>query len=103
MSVELSADTEAPILNVPRGAQDIVRFQLAVPADKRGSFRAELLTSEGQTIFTAESLKAPDTAAARVDFEVAAAALKPGNYQITLTRDNGGTKEAVGNYRFRLQ
>jgi hypothetical protein len=102
MSVELSADTEAPIINVPRDAQGIVRFQLAVPADKRGSFRAELLTSEGQTVFTAESITA-NGAGAQVDFDVAAAALRPGNYQITLTRDNGGTKEAVGNYRFRLQ
>jgi hypothetical protein len=102
MSVQLSSDAEAPTINVPQGAQDIVRFQLAVPADKRGPFRAELLTSEGQTVFTAESITANGDGA-QVYFDVAAAALKPGNYQIKLTRDNAGAKDVVGNYWFRVR
>lgn len=102
-SVALSADTDPPTISLPQGAQDIVRFQLALPADKRGPFRAELLSSEGQTVFTVESLDASDSAGARVDFDVAAGVLKPGTYQIRLTRNSGGTKEVVGNYRFQGQ
>lgn len=104
VNIPLSADNgEAAIVNVPRGAQDVVRFQLAVPVNQQGSYRAELSTIEGQTVFTAESLKDPNTAGARVDFEVSAAALRPGNYQIKLTRNNAGGKEGVGNYRFQVQ
>jgi hypothetical protein len=103
LTVALSADRAEPaIVNVPRGAQDVVHFQLAMPADQSGPYRAELLTIEGQHVFTAEFLKDPG-AGAPVDFEVGAASLKPGNYQIKLTRDNGGVKEGVGNYRFGVQ
>ena len=104
VSVGLAVDSGvAPTVSVPKGAQDSVRFQLAVPADQRGPYRAELLTIEGQTVFSAESIRAADTPGASVAFDVAAALLKPGNYQIKLTRENAGAKESVGNYYFRVQ
>lgn len=103
VTVGLAADdTEALIVNVPQGAQDVVRFQLAVPADQQGPFKAELFASDGQSVSSAEALKA-STSGAPVDLDVPATALRPGNYQIKLSRDNSGAKESVGSYRFRVQ
>jgi hypothetical protein len=104
VNIALAVDNgAAPTVSVPKGAQDSVRFQLAVPADQRGPYRAELLTIDGQTLFSAESIKATDTSGAPVDFDVAAALLKPGNYQIKLARENAGAKESLGIYYFRVQ
>jgi hypothetical protein len=101
MSVALPASEtgEVPSVNPPKGVGDVVRFQLAAQSDQRGPYRAELLTVEGQTVFTVESIKGPDVPGAPIDFEVPAALLKSGNYQIKLTRDNAG----VGGYYFRVQ
>jgi hypothetical protein len=106
MSVALAPSPETgevPSVNPPKGVGDVVRFQLAAQSDQRGSYRAELLTVEGQTVFTVESIKPPDAPGAPVDFEVPAALLKSGNYQIKLTLDNAGAKESVGSYYFRVQ
>jgi hypothetical protein len=104
LSVALTVDSGAvPTVNAPKGAQDFVRFQLAVPADQRGPYRAELLTIEGQTVFSGETIKTAVTPGAPVDFDVAAALLKPGNYQINLIRENAGAGESVGSYHFRVQ
>ena len=104
ISVALSADTGAvPTVTVPKGAQDVVRFQLAVQVDHRGPYRAELFTSEGQTVFSAESIQATDAPGSPVNFDVLAALLTPGNYQIRLTRDNAGATEVVRVYYFRAQ
>jgi hypothetical protein len=104
VSVALAVDSgAAPTVNVPKGAHDVVRFQLAVHADQPGPYRAELLTIDGQNLFSAESIKAADTPGAPVDFDVAAVLLKPGNYQIKLTRENAGAKENLGIYYFRVQ
>lgn len=106
MSVALapaSGTGEVPSVNPPKGVGDVVRFQLAVQPEQRGPYRAELLTVEGQTVFTVESIKRPDAPGAPIDFEVPAALLKSGNYQIKLTRDNAGAKESMGSYYFRVQ
>lgn len=94
---------EVPSVNPPKGVGDVVRFQLAARSDQRGPYRAELSTVEGQTVFTAESIKAPDTPAALVDFDVPAALLKAGNYQIKLTQNNVGATEGARSYYFRVQ
>jgi hypothetical protein len=91
-----------PSLTLPKGEQAIVRFQLAVTPNKPGTYRAELLTADGQTVFSAESIKAPDNGSAQIDFEVPARLLKTGNYQIRVVKDNAGAQENVGRYYFRV-
>jgi hypothetical protein len=94
---------EVPCVNPPKGVGDVVRFQLAARSDQRGPYRAELLTVEGQTVFTVESIKPPDAPGAPVDFDVPAALLKAGNYQIKLTQNNVGATEGARSYYFRVQ
>jgi hypothetical protein len=94
---------ETPFANLPTGDQDVVRLELALKLDQPGSYGAELLTVDGQSVFSAESIKAADNGSAQVNFDVPARLLKPGNYQIRLGRDNAGLKENVGSYYFRVQ
>jgi hypothetical protein len=91
-----------PSLALPKGEQAIVRLQLALTPNQSGTYRAELLTAEGQTVFNAESIRAPEIGSAQIDFDVPARLLKSGNYQIRLARDNAGMKENLGRYYFRV-
>ncbi|MDX6531961.1 MAG: hypothetical protein QOH41_4251 [Blastocatellia bacterium] len=99
----VSPDSDAPSVDLPKGSQDIVRLQLALKVNEPGSYRAELLTADAQSVFSTESIKAWDSGQAQIDFDVPAPLLKTGNYQIRLSRDNAGAKENVANYYFRVR
>jgi hypothetical protein len=93
---------EMPFLNLPKGDQAVVRLQLVLKADQTGPYRAELLTIEGSSVLSAESLKPIDSRAG-IDFDVPARLLKTGDYQIKLSRGNEGSRESLGRYYFRVQ
>lgn len=89
-------------ITLPEGERDIVRLQLTLEANEAGTYRAELLTAEGQPISIAGKLKASHTnGAARVVFDVPARRLKAGDYQVKLSRQTSGQLESVGRYYFR--
>ncbi len=90
-------------ITLPKGERDTVRLQLALESNAPGTYRAELLTAEGQPISIAGKLKASDTnGAAKVVFDVPARRLKAGDYQVKLSRQAaGGSIESVGRYYFR--
>jgi hypothetical protein len=95
-------DSETPVLNLPKGDQDVVRLQLAVKPDQTGPYRVELLTIDGSSVLSADSLK-PDDSHAAIDFDVPVRLLKTGNYQVKLSRVDGGSKGSVASYYFRVQ
>jgi hypothetical protein len=97
-----SDSASMPSLTLPKGEQAIVRLQLAVTPNQQRTYRAELLTVDGQTVFSAESIRAPEDGGAQIDFEVPARLLKTGNYQIRVARDNAGVQENLGRYYFRV-
>jgi hypothetical protein len=100
---EASSDRgKIPSLTLPKGEQAIVRLQLALIPNQPGTYRAELLTVDGQTIFSAESIRTPENGSAQVDFDVPARLLTSGNYQIRLVRDNAEIKENLRRYYFRV-
>lgn len=89
-------------ITLPKGKRDIVRLQLTLESHGAGTYRAELLSAEGQSILTAGKLKASNTnATARVVFDVPARSLKAGDYQIKLSRNANGQLESVGRYYLR--
>ncbi len=90
-------------VTLPGGARDIVRLQLTLESNEAGTYRAELLTAEGQPISIAGKLKASNTnGAAKVVFEIPSRLLKVGDYQVKLSRHAaGGSIEGVGRYYFR--
>jgi hypothetical protein len=93
---------EMPFLNLPKGGQDVVRLQLALKPDQPGPYRAELLTLEGSSVVSTDALK-PTDVRAEIDFDVPARLLKTGNYQVKLSRVDGGSKGSVASYYFRVQ
>lgn len=94
--------SEMLALNLPKGDQEVVRLQLAPKPDQTGPYRAELLTIEGSSVLSADSLK-PNDSRAEIDFDVPVRLLKTGNYQIKLSRVDGGSKGSVASYYFRVQ
>ena len=94
--------SEMPALNLPKGDQDGVRLQLASKPDQTGPFRAELLTIEGSSVLSADSLK-PNDSGVEIDFDVPVRLLKTGSYQVKLSRVDGDSKRSVASYYFRVQ
>ena len=92
----------APSVNLPKGEKDLVRLQLVLKLDEPGPHRAELLTIQGQSVFSADSLQSADSRA-EVDFDVPSHLLNAGDYQIRLSRSDRGSKEKVTSYYFRVQ
>ncbi len=89
-------------ISLPEGERDILRLQLTLESNEPGTYRAELLTAEGQMVSSAGKLKASNpNAAARIIFDVPARRLKAGDYQVKLSRENGGQLESAGRYYFR--
>ena len=108
LSVDLLSDAsrdrdKTPLIDLPKGQHDIVRLQLALKRNQTGRYRADLLTVDGQSIFSSQSLQSTDTEAGQVDFDVPAALLKTGAYRVSLRRADDGSKRAVASYHFRVQ
>ena len=91
-----------PSVNLPRGEQEIMRLQLVLKTDQPGPHRAELLTVEGQTVFSAEALQSAHSQT-EFDFDVPARLLNTGDYQIRLSRSNRASRENWASYYFRVQ
>ena len=94
---------KAPSINLPEGAHSIVRLELAVEPEPSALYQAQLSTVEGQTVVTAESLKATEAAGKKIHFDVPVGLLKAGDYKITLRRVSDTSKETVASYYFRVQ
>ena len=108
LSVELFSDASRdrdtiPLIDLPKGEHDIVRLQLARKPNQTGRYRADLLTTDGQSIFSSQALQSNDTDAGKVDFDVPAALLKTGDYRVSLRRADDGSKKTVASYYFRVQ
>jgi hypothetical protein len=93
---------ELPRIDLPKGEHDIVRLQLPLKSHQTGVYRAELLTSENQSIFTGESLESTDADKGNIEFDVPARLLKPGDYQIRLGRPANETRRGETKYYFRV-
>jgi hypothetical protein len=97
-----SPDT-APSINLPTGERDIVRLQLRIEDGKPRIFRAELLSIDGQPVFTAESLISNQSDASRIDFDVPSRLLKQGEYQVKVKPAGEGSMEELRSYYFRAR
>jgi len=90
------------IPSVKMAQQDMVRLQLVLQPYQPGTYRAELLTIDGQSVFSAEAIKAPEGGTAQIDFDVPARLLKTGGYQVRVSRDHAGVKQNARRYYFRV-
>jgi hypothetical protein len=96
-------DDNLPRVDLPKGEHDIVRLQLPLKPKQSGSYRADLLTVDGQNVFSSQALQSADSGAGKLDFDVPAVLLKSGAYQVSLHRTDDGSKKTVASYYFRVQ
>jgi hypothetical protein len=82
--------------------RDGVSVQLVLETNQPGTFQAELLKLDGESVLTAEALKQTETDV-KVVFKIPAGMLKAGDYQIRLSRDHDNSRENVASYFFRAQ
>lgn len=102
--IEASRDRDRmPSIDLPKGEHDVVRLQLALKPNRTGSYRADLLTVDGQSVFSSQALQSADADPGKVDFDVPAALLKSVNYQVSLHRADDGSKKTVASYYFRVK
>jgi hypothetical protein len=97
-----SSMDQSPIITLPVGENAVVRFQLLSKDGTEGIYRADLLTTSGETLFSARSLKSFGANPASISFDVPASVLKSGQYPIRLTRVDDPAKQ-VSQYYFRVQ
>ena len=83
------------------GARDL-HLQLEFKGNKPQTYRAELLTIPGQSVFFEGSLK-PSAGGTTIDFDVPVRFLKAGDYQVKLSRVTDGIEEGVASYYFRVR
>ena len=108
LSVDLMPDAprdhaQIPLIDLPKGEHDIVRLQLALKSNETGTFRAELLTINDQSVFIAQSLLSAGRDSGKIAFNVPAAQLKTGDYRVSLSRADDGSKRSVASYYFRVR
>ena len=98
-----SSIDQSPVITLPVGENAVVRFQLLIKDGAQGVYRADLLTTSGETLFSAGSLKPLGAKPASISFDVPAKALKNGQNQIRLTRTDDPAKQESSQYYFRVQ
>jgi hypothetical protein len=94
---------KAPLINLPKGEHNIVRLELSLKPRQARTYRAELLSISGESVFAVQSLNVADSNGARIYVDVAAGLLRAGHYQIKLSRIGDGATEPVATYYFRAQ
>ena len=92
---------KAPAVKLPHGDNEVVRLQLAIEKNQPGSYRAEVLTIADQSIYSSDSLTSYDDL--MVNLDIPARLIKPGDYQVRLSRSTNGSSEKVASYYFRVQ
>ena len=86
-----------PTLMLPNGENRVIRLRLAV-VDETVPYRAEVLTTDGQSVFSLDRLSGPP-----FNVDLSARLLKSGKYQIRLSDARDGSKKELASYYFRVQ
>lgn len=89
-----------PTVTLSKGEQDLLRLKLAVIADQTTPYRAEVLTIDGQTVFSVDLLHG------QFDLDVPMRLLRSGKYQVRLSdarNARDGAKKEVASYYFLVQ
>jgi len=93
---------KAPSINLPAGAQNIVRLELAIKPELSALYQAQISSIEGQTVVTSELLKATEVGGNKINFDIPVGLLKAGDYRITLRRVSDTSKGRVTSYYLRV-
>lgn len=100
-TIVLRANDAAQAVNLSGNDSDIIHVQLMLEGGE-GPYQADVLRIDGQSVFSAAAQKRSDSDAI-IDFDVPTRLLKPGDYQINLSRIDNGTRKDVASYYLRAQ
>lgn len=101
--VSVDEKDQSSVITLPANENAVVRFQLSIKGGAHGVYPADLFTASGETVFSAEPLKAFRAKSSSIDFDVPASTLKSGPYQIKLSRVDDPAKQESAQYYFRVQ
>jgi hypothetical protein len=93
------ATDSAPVLRITQNGSDVVRLELMLEASESATFSIVVRSSSGEVVHNVPQMHVE---ADRIDFDVLADRLQPGDFQVTLTRLTGEAGVAV-TYHFRVQ
>ena len=98
----LRANAAAQVIDLSANDRDTIHVQLISEGHDEGTYQSELLTIDGQSVFSAKALKQTDSDA-KIDFDVPTRLLKTGEYEVNLSRVDNGSRKSVASYYFRVQ
>ncbi len=98
----LRANAAAQVIDLSGNDRDTIHVQLILEGNDEGTYQSELLTIDGQSVFSAKALKQTDSDA-KIDFDVPTRLLKTGEYEVNLSRVDNGSRKSVASYYFRVQ
>jgi anti-sigma factor RsiW len=101
-TIVLRADDAAQAIDFSGNDHDTIHVQLKLERNDEGAYQTELLTIDGQSVFSAEALKQSDSDA-KIVFDVPTRLLKTGEYKINLSRVDNGSRKDVASYYLRVQ
>jgi hypothetical protein len=94
-----SADN-ASVVSLTNNAAQAVRLDLMLERNESATFSAVVTTGSGEIVHNVPEIRVE--ASDHIDFDVQIERLKPGEYQVTLTRLTGDAS-VVGTFYFRVQ
>ena len=97
----LRANAAAQVIDLSANDRDTIHVQLISEGHDEGTYQSELLTIDGQPVFSAEALK-PSDSNASIDFDVPKRLLKAGEYKVNLSRIDDGARKDVASYYLRV-
>jgi len=80
---------------------EVITVQLKLNHPPAESYDVNVMTTSGETVFSNNSLKRSEDE--MLVFELPTSVLKPGEYQIALTRIDGQSKQSAATYYFRVR
>ena len=92
---------KAPTVKLPFGDNEVLRLQLTIEKNQAASFRAEVITITGESIYAIDSLSSYDGLV--VNLDIPARLIRPGEYQVRLSRSTNRSPEKAAKYYFRVQ
>jgi hypothetical protein len=95
-----SSPDNAPLVSLANSGSNAVRLELMLERKESATFSAVVTNSIGEVVYSAPEFRVEN--ANRIDFDVQNERLKPGEYQVILTRLTG-EPGVVGTYYFRAK
>ena len=86
---------KVPTVFLSNGEKDVLRLQLIVTANEAASYRAEIMTMDGQQAFAADERPGP-----HVNVDIPMRLLKSGKYHARLRNARDASKTEVASYYF---